>query len=104
MVDAMQSPINVGAEGTTSSTIFKHMVDSVSSAQKLILQQCGTLTTLVMSVIAQTQGTSKSSSKNGSSQWVAMTLTVGDSSAFVYRRSSHSVDELTWGAHADMQR
>ncbi|KAG2438537.1 hypothetical protein HXX76_005088 [Chlamydomonas incerta] len=78
--------------------VFKHLVDSIPASQKLILQQFGTLTTLVVSVVlplkwVRTPG-----------RWAAITMTVGDSAAYVYRAASKTVEEVTAAAHAEGAR
>ncbi len=37
-------------------------------------------------------------------RWVAITMTVGDSAAYVYRAASRRVEEVTAAAHADGAR
>ncbi|KAJ9507750.1 hypothetical protein QJQ45_019335 [Haematococcus lacustris] len=155
-------------------TLFLEMRAAVAAAQKLILQQCGTLTTLVITVVCRCQpgggparkrpvkahssggltgkaanplaGLALSSASGGSggsrgagsssllmdllhgrhksgeghggggggsSQgqgegegqgWVALTVNVGDSAAWVWRAAQATVDELTAGSHQGLMR
>ena len=113
---------------SNSDVVFRHMLDSLKPAQQLILSQSGTLTTLVITVIARLEapvardglqqngmmGESNSSATAGSSsssgneshrmQWAAMTITIGDSAAFVYRRLHGRVEEITYAAHVGAYR
>ncbi|GFR43516.1 hypothetical protein Agub_g4609, partial [Astrephomene gubernaculifera] len=87
-----------GDSSLDSHTVFRHLVDSISAAQKLILQQFGTLTTLVVSVVLPLKWV------RSPGRWAAITLTVGDSAAYVYRAASRTVEEVTAAAHADGAR
>jgi hypothetical protein len=101
--------------------VFVCMLESLKPAQKLILSQGGTLTTLVLTVVARLEApvkwgkanapkessstTSSSASSSGHHYpWAAMTITIGDSAAYVYRHRSATVDELTYAAHAGQYR
>lgn len=106
MAASGQSPLE-------TTQVFRHMLDALEPAQKLIISQFGTLTTLVMTVVARLALPIKRSSlKQASSlsttsrcyHWVAMTVTVGDSSAFVYRQQEDVVEELTAAAHGGEYR
>ncbi|GLI63050.1 hypothetical protein VaNZ11_005765 [Volvox africanus] len=79
-------------------TVFRHLVDSTSASQKLILQQFGTLTTLVVSVVLPLKWV------RHPGRWAAITMTVGDSAAYVYRSSKRTVEEVTAAAHAEGAR
>lgn len=79
-------------------TVFRHLVESIQTSQKLILQQFGTLTTLVVSVVLPLKWVRQPG------RWVAITMTVGDSAAYVYRAASRRVEEVTAAAHADGAR
>ncbi|GIM01870.1 hypothetical protein Vretimale_6664 [Volvox reticuliferus] len=79
-------------------TVFRHLVDSISASQKLILQQFGTLTTLVVSVVLPLKWV------RHPGRWAAITMTVGDSAAYVYRSSKREVEEVTAAAHAEGAR
>ncbi|GLC38305.1 hypothetical protein PLESTB_001750200 [Pleodorina starrii] len=79
-------------------TVFRHLVDSLSASQKLILQQFGTLTTLVVSVVLPLKWV------RHPDRWAAITMTVGDSAAYVYRRRARTVEEVTAAAHAEGAR
>lgn len=107
------------------------MIDALEPAQQLILAQSGTLTTLVMTVVArlatpvrrgrpgeeaQTSAAAAgpssvaaplsldSSSDSRHFRWAAMTVNVGDSASFVFRSLEGEVEELTGAAHAGMYR
>ena len=102
------------------------MLDALGPAQQLILAQSGTLTTLVMTVIARLAtplprdgphlgessslgketpfGATDSASSTPRVEWAAMTVTIGDSAAYVYRRRLRRVEELTYAAHAGAYR
>lgn len=126
----------------TSESVFQMLLEALGPAQKLILSQAGTLTTLVMTVVARlaTPGrwsssdgkaeaggggaeggnaaagggrgegagllspssptSAPSSSSQDSYQWAAMSITVGDSGAFVWRKRERVVQELTYASHA----
>ncbi|KAG2500204.1 hypothetical protein HYH03_001784 [Edaphochlamys debaryana] len=81
-----------------SNMVFRHMTESIGAAQKLILQQFGTLTTLVVTVVLPLKWV------RAPGRWAAMTLTVGDSAAYVYRAASRTVEEVTAAAHAEGAR
>ncbi|PNH08120.1 hypothetical protein TSOC_005348 [Tetrabaena socialis] len=87
-----------GDSGLDSNTVFRHLVDSISASQKLILQQFGTLTTLVVSVVLPLKWV------RSPGRWAAITMTVGDSAAYVYRSASRTVEEVTAAAHAEGAR
>ncbi|KXZ52224.1 hypothetical protein GPECTOR_10g855 [Gonium pectorale] len=81
-----------------SHTVFRHLVSSIAASQKLILQQFGTLTTLVVSAVLPLKWV------RSPGRWAAITLTVGDSAAYVYRSASQTVEEVTAAAHAEGAR
>lgn len=68
--------------------IFKIMCRSFDSAQEFILQRKGTMTTLCCSVVVKLKD---------SPLWAVCTLSIGDSTAYVFNRSK-GVYELTFGA------
>ncbi len=75
------------------------MLASVAASQKLILQQQeATRTTLVASVVLPLKWAW------APRKWAAMTLTVGDSRAYVYRTTTRKVEEVTAAAHAGVPR
>lgn len=122
----------------SSDAVFAEMLNAVHAAQRLIKQQCGTMTTLVLTLVlpvaapatrrsfsfppasprankrllnmrssrAPTKGAHSGAHSHGAggTQWVALTLTVGDSPAYVWRSSSGRVQELTAAAHAGTVR
>lgn len=81
-----------------SDAVFQVLLASMRQAQRLIIQQYGTLTTLVVSVVMKAKWLSKPG------QWVLHTLSVGDSAAYVYRAADGSVEEVTAGSHTDLMR
>ena len=82
----------------SSNWVFQQLVESIQTSQRLILAQCGTLTTLVVTVVA------KCKNLRMPQQWAAMTLNIGDSPAFVFRQHSQRVEELTYASHAGTVR
>mmetsp|Transcript_26069 Transcript_26069/g.56921 ORF Transcript_26069/g.56921 Transcript_26069/m.56921 type:complete len:415 (+) Transcript_26069:212-1456(+) len=84
------SDLHASPQEVTTNGVFAAMVKSLQPAQKLILAQLGSMTTLVLSVVAKVKS---------SSQWAAMSLGVGDSCAFVYRKQQKRVDEITYSGH-----
>jgi len=132
------------SSSTSSDVIFGEMVNAVHAAQQLIKRQCGTMTTLVLTMVlpiaapasdssahpstasssshtptsaarpmssrlmsklgrkpsSSELGDADASSSGRSGQWVALTLTVGDSPAYVWRPSTGRVQELTAASHA----
>ena len=116
---------------SSSDHVFRHMLDALEPAQQLILAQSGTLTTLVMTVVARlatpvkrdrpveetqtppvaTAGPSPAAAPSLGSgnddrhfRWAAMTVNVGDSASFVFRSLEGEVEELTGAAHAGTYR
>ncbi len=87
----------------TTHDVFKIICRGFDAAQEFILQCKGTMTTLCCSVTLKLKDSSSSSSSNGSStnnnnsSWVVCTLSIGDSTSYVFNRSK-GVFELTWGA------
>ncbi|GAX72710.1 hypothetical protein CEUSTIGMA_g166.t1 [Chlamydomonas eustigma] len=98
--------------------VFQIMLKALDSAQQVILAQSGTQTTLVMTVVARLttpvrrdgiQVSSAASKRHHDAppsyasgkyyRWVALTVNVGDSAAFVYRRVERVVEELTYASH-----
>ncbi len=69
--------------------LFRIMMRSFDAAQEFILQKKGTMTTLCCSVVCKLKDTA-------SSLWVVCTLSIGDSTAYVYNKDK-GVFELTYG-------
>ena len=69
--------------------LFRIMMRSFDAAQEFILQKKGTMTTLCCSVVCKLKDVS-------SSLWVVCTLSIGDSTAYVYNKDK-GVFELTYG-------
>lgn len=122
----------------TSHELFQELFGAVQAAQKLIKQQCGTMTTLVLALVLpaakipdslldgsplqeQDEGVvtcssllkarrsisrGKGDGLAGSSDgpWAALTLTVGDSPAYVWRAADGRVQEMTAASHAGAVR
>lgn len=72
---------------TDSTRMFYHMLQAVNAAQQTIIQKGGTLTTLVITVVARCP-----TLKN---RYAVMTVSVGDSAAFAFHSSSGSLLDLT---------
>jgi serine/threonine protein phosphatase PrpC len=70
--------------------IFKHICRSFDAAQDLILQKKGTMTTLCCCVVVKLKDSS-------SSTWVVCTLSIGDSTAYVFNKDK-GIFELTYGS------
>ena len=77
----------------TTHDIFKIMCRSFDAAQEYILQRKGTMTTLCCSVVVKLKDQASSSSPI----WAVCTLSIGDSTAYVFNRSK-GVFELSFGA------
>jgi hypothetical protein len=97
--------LTVNAKNLTTHDLFKLMMRSFDAAQEYILQKKGTMTTLCCSVVAKLRD---SSSNNGISAslsanplvpntWVVCTLSIGDSTAYVFNKEK-GVFECTYGA------
>ena len=80
-------PIN---KNLTTHDIFKIMMKSFDAAQEFILQKKGTMTTLCCSVVVKLKD-------SGPSMWAVCTLSIGDSTAYVFNKEK-GVFELTYGA------
>ena len=72
------------------------MLEAVQCAQKLIMQQFGSLTTLVLTMVLKC--------KHSRAPWVSLSVTVGDSAAYILRRRSMQVEELTAASHHKLAR
>jgi hypothetical protein len=78
---------------STTHDVFKIMCRSFDSAQEFILRRKGTMTTLCCSVVVKL----KETAGNFNQLWAVCTLSIGDSTAYVFNRSK-GVFELTYGA------
>ncbi|CAF0843084.1 unnamed protein product [Didymodactylos carnosus] len=74
----------------TTEDIFTLMKKAIDSAQRLIIDREGSLTTLCISVVCQT--------RHNSNRFFVCTVSVGDSNSYVYSKK-HGVLELTEGTH-----
>lgn len=88
----------------TTHDLFKIMCRSFDAAQEFILQKKGTMTTLCCSVVVKlkdslplTQATSLTGVGYSNPLWAVCTLSIGDSTAYVFNRKQ-GVFELTYGA------
>lgn len=72
------------------------MCRGFDAAQEFILQKKGTMTTLCCSVVVKLRD-SLATTGAANSLWAVCTLSIGDSTAYVYNRS-RGVFELTYGA------
>jgi serine/threonine protein phosphatase PrpC len=85
----------------TTHDLFKIICRSFDAAQEFILQRKGTMTTLCCSVVVKLKDASGSGSSNSGStstaSWAVCTLSIGDSTAYVFNKS-RGVFELTQGA------
>ncbi|CAF0905029.1 unnamed protein product [Brachionus calyciflorus] len=77
----------------TTHDIFKIMCRSFDAAQEFILQRKGFMTTLCCSVVVKL----KDATPNSSALWAVCTLSIGDSTAYVFNKNK-GVFELTFGA------
>ncbi len=94
-IDHQLDKQNLITKTLTTHDLFKVICRSFDSAQEFILKKRGTMTTLCCSVVAKLK---ESNSNNPlSSTWVVCTLSIGDSTAYVFNRSK-GVFELTYGA------
>jgi serine/threonine protein phosphatase PrpC len=80
----------------TTHDVFKIMCRGFDAAQEFILQKKGTMTTLCCSVVVKLRD-SLATAGTSNSLWAVCTLSIGDSTAYVYNRS-RGVFELTYGA------
>lgn len=80
--------------GFTTHDLFKIMMRSFDAAQEFILRKKGSMTTLCCVVVAKLK-----ESSSGSSIWVACTMSIGDSTAYVFNRE-RGVFELTYGSRS----
>jgi serine/threonine protein phosphatase PrpC len=70
--------------------LFKIMMRSFDAAQEFILQKKGTMTTLCCSIVCKLKDST-------SSLWVVCTLSIGDSTAYVFNKDK-GIFELTYGS------
>lgn len=82
--------INLNSKYLKTHDLFKIMMRSFDAAQEFILQKKGTMTTLCCSVVCKLKDST-------SSLWVVCTLSIGDSTAYVFNREK-GIFELTYGA------
>jgi hypothetical protein len=89
----------VGSKTLTTHDVFKIMCRGFDSAQEFILQRKGTMTTLCCCVVVKLKDASSSSNSSSvsGSAWAVCTLSIGDSTAYVFNKS-RGVFELTQGA------
>lgn len=73
--------------------VFTIMMKSFDAAQEFILQKKGTMTTLCCSVVLKL----KDSNSSTTPLWAVCTLSIGDSTAYVFNKEK-GVLELTYGA------
>ena len=87
----------------TTHDLFRIICRGFDAAQEFILKRKGTMTTLCCSVVvrlrdaAATMSSNSSSSASNSASWVVCTLSIGDSTAYVFNKTK-GVFELTQGA------
>lgn len=83
----------------TTLDVFRVICSSFDAAQNFILRKKGTMTTLCCSVIVKLRDsfTTNVSSSSNKGLWVVCTLSIGDSTAYVFNRTK-GVFELTYGA------
>ena len=79
--------------------IFKIMLSSLNGAQRLIVQNEGTTTTLCMAVVCELI-----KGHGGLSNWALCVVSVGDSPCFVWQKKSGVVYEVTAAAHKGRER
>jgi hypothetical protein len=77
----------------TTHDVFTVMMRSFDAAQEFILQKKGTMTTLCCSVVLKL----KEGSSSSQPLWAVCTLSIGDSTAYVFNKEK-GVLELTYGA------
>lgn len=82
-----------GTHKLNTHGIFALMMRSFDVAQEYILQKKGTMTTLCVSVVLKL----KESASTSTPLWAVCTLSVGDSTAYVFNKEK-GVLELTYGA------
>ena len=87
------SPEVVASRPLKTHDVFGIMMRSFDAAQEFILQKKGTMTTLCCSVVLKLKDCATSSS----GAWAVCTLSIGDSTAYVFNREK-GVLELTYGA------
>lgn len=81
---------SLNSKSFTTHDIFKIMMRSFDAAQEFILQKKGTMTTLCCSVVCKLKD-------SGTSLWAVCTLSIGDSTAYVFNRE-RGIFELTFGS------
>jgi hypothetical protein len=96
-IDHQLDKQNLTNKTLTTHDLFKVICRSFDAAQEFILQKRGTMTTLCCSIIVKLKESSSTNNNSLSSTWVVCTLSIGDSTAYVFNRSK-GVFELTYGA------
>lgn len=85
----------------TTHDIFRILSKAFDESQALILKKEGSMTTLCCSIVVQLKDSSHNLSTQNlnkhESHFVVCTLSIGDSTAYVYNRDKASVFELTKG-------
>ena len=84
----------------TTQDVFHDILRSFHSAQKLIIKQGGTTTTLCVAVIVELQQTKV----GGSSKWGLCVVCVGDTLCYVWRNETQQVHEVTSATHLGKER
>lgn len=84
---------NSAKKSFNTHDLFQIMCRSFDAAQEFILQRKGTMTTLCCSVVVKLKDASSSSSPT----WAVCTLSIGDSTAYVFNRAK-GVFELSFGS------
>lgn len=82
----------------TTQDIFHTILRSFDIAQQLIIEYEGTTTTLCVAVVCELMPV------KGPTRWGCCLVCLGDSLAYVYRRATGVVEELTSFSHIDIER
>lgn len=82
----------------TTQDIFHTILRSFEVAQQLIIDNEATTTTLCVAVVCELMPT------KGPTRWGCCLVCLGDSLAYVYRRATGIVEELTSFSHIDVER
>lgn len=83
-----------GLPPLTTQDVFHHILLSFQSAQREIITQEGTTTTLTVAMVIELEPHPRVTSR-----WGLCVVSVGDSPCFLYRQDSQSVFEVTAAAH-----
>ncbi len=83
----------------TTQDIFHHILRSFHTAQKLIIQQGGTTTTLCVAIVVEL-----SPAKSGAPRWGLCVVIVGDTLCYVWRKDTQEVHEVTSATHLGKER